>query len=155
MCIIVSCLFSGMRRAFCDVLHAPQVHDDPRFAANADRVANRVALHEVLDPILATRSSEDWTDRFLARDVMAAPVATSADVTASEGYRADRVEVRARHPVAGEVRTTGWAFETSAPEQMAAPELGQHSREAMALMQFTQEELDSLIRSGVVIEGRS
>lgn len=140
--------------AFCDVLGCPELHEDPRFATNADRVSNRAVLHESVDPIFRTRSAIDWTDRFLARDVMAAQVATYADVVASEAYRPHRIEARAHHPRAGAVRSPGWAFDPIA-EQRAAPEAGQHSREVMALLRFTQEETDDLIRSGVVIERRN
>lgn len=153
--IMVAAYQSARWRAFCEVLETQQLLHDPRFASNADRVANRTSLHEVLDPIFRRQTAKHWTDLFLARDVMATPIATYADVATSAGYRADRVEVSAHHAIAGEVRTPGWAFEPGAPDQKAAPELGQHSREAMALMRFTEEEIDGLIRSGVVMEGRT
>ena len=140
-------------RAFCDVVGVPQIFDDPRFVSNPDRIANRVALHEVVDPIFRTLSSEEWTERLLARDVMASPVATYADVADSAAYRADKIEVSTHHRVAGEVRTPGWAFGEYGPDQKAAPELGQHSHDVMRLLQFSPQEIDNLVRDGIVIDG--
>lgn len=149
--IMVAAYQPARWRAFCDVLGHPALTDDPRFATNADRVTNRAALHELLDPVFRRRDASDWTDRFLGRDVMAAQVATYADVAASDAYRPDKLEARALHPTAGEVRSPGWAFDTM-PPQCAAPELGQHNREAMKLLRFTPQEIDGLIRSGVITE---
>lgn len=151
--IMVAAYQPARWRALCEVLGCPELVDDARFATNADRVGNRAALHAVLDPIFRTQDAESWTETLLARDVMASPVATYADVTSSAGYRADTVEVRAQHLTAGDVRMPGWAFSESTQEQRAAPCLGQHSREVMEMMQFAPHEIDDLIRSGIVIEG--
>ncbi|MGO9823628.1 MAG: CaiB/BaiF CoA transferase family protein [Solirubrobacteraceae bacterium] len=55
--------------ALCDVLGALELADDPRFATNAERVANRDLLkHELLER-LRTRPASDW-----ARDLTAVRV---------------------------------------------------------------------------------
>ncbi len=49
-------------RLFCDALGGPSLAGDPRFASNADRVANREALVATLEAALATRSAAAWVE---------------------------------------------------------------------------------------------
>ncbi len=55
--------------ALCDVLGALELADDPRFATNAERVANRDLLKRELLERLRTRPASDW-----ARDLTAVRV---------------------------------------------------------------------------------
>ena len=45
---------------FCDCIERPDLLTESRFAANTDRVQNRSELQELLTPILAARSTDDW-----------------------------------------------------------------------------------------------
>jgi crotonobetainyl-CoA:carnitine CoA-transferase CaiB-like acyl-CoA transferase len=49
--------------ALCEVIGAPELAADPRFATNNDRVDNRQALRAELVGRLAARSGEDWAAR--------------------------------------------------------------------------------------------
>jgi crotonobetainyl-CoA:carnitine CoA-transferase CaiB-like acyl-CoA transferase len=46
--------------SLCSVLSAPELADDPRFASNSSRVANRPALITELERRLATRPAAEW-----------------------------------------------------------------------------------------------
>ena len=46
--------------ALCDVLGAPQLAVDPRFATNSARVQHRDLLRVELEKRLATRTAADW-----------------------------------------------------------------------------------------------
>ncbi len=51
-------------RALCvGVLDRPELAEDPRFATNTSRVANRVLLHEILDSIFGARTSAELMAR--------------------------------------------------------------------------------------------
>jgi crotonobetainyl-CoA:carnitine CoA-transferase CaiB-like acyl-CoA transferase len=60
--------------ALCEVLDAPALADDPRFATNVDRVAHRDALRPVLERLLAARPASDWAARLTAARVPAGVV---------------------------------------------------------------------------------
>jgi crotonobetainyl-CoA:carnitine CoA-transferase CaiB-like acyl-CoA transferase len=60
--------------ALCDVLDAPQLAADPRFAANVDRVAHRSELRAALEAPLAAASARDWARRLTAARVPAGVV---------------------------------------------------------------------------------
>jgi crotonobetainyl-CoA:carnitine CoA-transferase CaiB-like acyl-CoA transferase len=60
--------------ALCDVLDAPELAADPRFASNSDRVAHRDALKDELQARLATAPASDWAARLIAARVPAGVV---------------------------------------------------------------------------------
>jgi crotonobetainyl-CoA:carnitine CoA-transferase CaiB-like acyl-CoA transferase len=74
---------AGNDRAFaslCSVVGVPGLGADPRYATNADRVANRETLIALLAPLIANGSRADWLERFAAANVPAAPVQDVRDV---------------------------------------------------------------------------
>jgi crotonobetainyl-CoA:carnitine CoA-transferase CaiB-like acyl-CoA transferase len=60
--------------ALCEVIGAPALATDPRFAGNADRVAHRDQLRTELVTRLATGSAADWANRLTAARVPAGEV---------------------------------------------------------------------------------
>lgn len=60
--------------ALCEVLGAPQLADDPRFASNSARVEHRSALHEALEARLANRPAGEWAAVLTAARVPAGVV---------------------------------------------------------------------------------
>jgi crotonobetainyl-CoA:carnitine CoA-transferase CaiB-like acyl-CoA transferase len=64
---------------FCTALERPELAQDPRFAGNAERVANRAALNAVLEPIFAARPALWWL-RVLQRHAVACGMAHHFEV---------------------------------------------------------------------------
>jgi crotonobetainyl-CoA:carnitine CoA-transferase CaiB-like acyl-CoA transferase len=60
--------------ALCEVLAAPELADDPRFADNGARVVNRDALQIALEERLAVRAAADWAELLTAARVPAGVV---------------------------------------------------------------------------------
>ena len=60
--------------ALCAVLGEPELPDDPRFAHNSERVANRGLLREALEARLATRPAWEWVELLTAERVPAGVV---------------------------------------------------------------------------------
>jgi crotonobetainyl-CoA:carnitine CoA-transferase CaiB-like acyl-CoA transferase len=46
--------------ALCRVIGREDLISDPRFGSNADRIANRAALHDELFPIFRSRTAQEW-----------------------------------------------------------------------------------------------
>ncbi|MDA1101051.1 MAG: CoA transferase [Proteobacteria bacterium] len=59
---------------FCRVLRRPDLLDDPRFAANNDRAANRAAFDATVNQTLRGRSRAEWSALLSAADVPNAPL---------------------------------------------------------------------------------
>jgi crotonobetainyl-CoA:carnitine CoA-transferase CaiB-like acyl-CoA transferase len=60
--------------ALCELLEAPELPKDPRFASNAARVENRTELRSALEERLADRGAETWASRLSAAGVPAGVV---------------------------------------------------------------------------------
>jgi crotonobetainyl-CoA:carnitine CoA-transferase CaiB-like acyl-CoA transferase len=61
-------------RSLCIALQLPHLADDPRFATNADRVANRDLLIPILARQIGQRTTAEWLQAMAAHEVPAAPV---------------------------------------------------------------------------------
>jgi crotonobetainyl-CoA:carnitine CoA-transferase CaiB-like acyl-CoA transferase len=66
-------------RKLCQVLGAPALADDPRFARNAGRTANRDVLAPLLAQRLATRTAAEWFGELIAAGVPCGPINTVDD----------------------------------------------------------------------------
>jgi crotonobetainyl-CoA:carnitine CoA-transferase CaiB-like acyl-CoA transferase len=107
--LIVTAGNDAQFRKLCEVLGAPGLADDPRFASNAGRTANRDELRPLLAERLATGTSADWFAALIAAGVPCGPINTVDDgiafardiglepvVTAGEG---DKAMPSIRHPI--------------------------------------------------------
>jgi crotonobetainyl-CoA:carnitine CoA-transferase CaiB-like acyl-CoA transferase len=66
----------GQFRKLCQVLELPDLPDDPRFAHNQDRTANREVLRPILVDRLARRTKDEWFRDLLKAGVPCAPINT-------------------------------------------------------------------------------
>jgi crotonobetainyl-CoA:carnitine CoA-transferase CaiB-like acyl-CoA transferase len=74
--LIVAAANDGQFRKLCEVLGIPEVADDPRFARNADRTANRDELRPILTGRLAGRGAVEWFDLLVEAGVPCGPINT-------------------------------------------------------------------------------
>jgi crotonobetainyl-CoA:carnitine CoA-transferase CaiB-like acyl-CoA transferase len=73
--------------ALAEVLGAPELAQDPRFATNASRVGNRTAVRAVLEQQLSSSSAEDWRQRLQRAGVPCGRVRTVGEALATAGDR--------------------------------------------------------------------
>ena len=76
--LIITAGNSGQFRKLVEVLVVPELADDPRFARNEDRTANRDELRPLLVDRLRTRTSMDWFRDIIAAGVPCGPINTVA-----------------------------------------------------------------------------
>ena len=76
-------------KVFCaKVLRQPALADDPRFDANARRVANKPALHALISDVFCALDADDVVARLADAQIANANVSTMADVWAHPQLRA-------------------------------------------------------------------
>jgi len=90
--------------ALCDVLGSPELSDDPRFATNAARIANRAAMRAALEERLAARPAGAWADSLTAARV---PAGVVNDIAAAF----DLARTLGLSPVVGIEREDGTTIE--------------------------------------------
>src|SRR5215468_7722525 len=74
--LIVTAGNDAQFRKLCDVLGAPELPDDPMFASNPGRTANRDKLRPLLAEKLAARSAAEWFEMLIAVGVPCGPINT-------------------------------------------------------------------------------
>ncbi|MEI4232715.1 CaiB/BaiF CoA transferase family protein [Roseovarius sp. D22-M7] len=139
---------------FLDVIGAPDLNDDPRFATNHDRMQHLGALEEILNGHLRQQPSAVWLQRMEAAGLPAGPVLDVLEMQADPQAQARDMIVEVDHPVAGRVKTLGHPVkfsETPAEQRRAAPVLGQHSREVLAEAGYDADRIAAMIAAGAVI----
>jgi len=137
-----------------DILGHRALSDDPRFASNDLRMANRAALEEELNKVFATRSTDAWLKILEAGGFPAGPVLSIAEMHRDPQALARQMVVETGHPVAGPVKALGLPVkfsETPGGVRSPAPLLGQHSREILAEAGFSAAEIDRMIDEGATI----
>ena len=74
--LIVTAGNNGQFRKLTEVLGVPELADDPRFARNEDRTANRDELRPLLVERLATRTAQEWFEEIIGAGVPCGPINT-------------------------------------------------------------------------------
>jgi crotonobetainyl-CoA:carnitine CoA-transferase CaiB-like acyl-CoA transferase len=138
----------------CDLLDRPDLKDDPRFADNNARVANRPALREVLDEEFRARDADEWLAELRQAGLPCGPINTIPDVFAHPQVQARDLILEAEHPAVGAVRFSGFPYKlshTQAGVRRPPPQLGQHTGEVLGeLLDYSARDVAALQERGIV-----
>lgn len=154
--VIVAVGNDGQFRRLAGLLGRPEWADDPRYATNPARVANRDTLIPEIAAITRTNTQAHWLAKLEAHGVSGAPVNTVDQVFADPQVLARQMKVRLPHPVAagGAVDLPGSPFklsETPGRPRSAPPTLGQHTAEVLAeVAGLSTAEIADLAAAGVI-----
>ena len=149
--IVIAAGNDRLFRRLCDVLGAPELASDPRFAGNAERTEHRDALKAALEAALARRGTSGWLRALEAAGVPASPVAGIADVAADPQVAARNMLVEAAG--AGGFRVTGTPIKVAGvddpPRRPGAPALGEHRDGILReLLAYSPERIADLAAAG-------
>ncbi|MCZ2826247.1 MULTISPECIES: CaiB/BaiF CoA transferase family protein [unclassified Modestobacter] len=129
--LIITAGNNGQFRRLVEVLGVPELADDPRFARNEDRTANRDELRPLLVERLSTRSKRDWFDDIIAAGVPCGPINTvDQGVAFAESIGLDPVvTVGEGEAAVPSVRHPITFSETPADYRLPPPALDEHGAE--------------------------
>jgi formyl-CoA transferase len=140
-------------KALCELTGLPELASDPRFDTVRKRAEHTDLLVARLRAALQARTAVEWETHFGERVPCAAvrPVEDMFDhpQVAAEGILADF-----EHPGVGHYRGMAHPVrfgDGPPPAPFAAPQLGQHSREILAGLGFSAEEIERLRGARAVI----
>jgi crotonobetainyl-CoA:carnitine CoA-transferase CaiB-like acyl-CoA transferase len=129
--LIITAGNNGQFRKLVEVLGVPELADDPRFARNEDRTANREELRPLLVDRLRTRSKQDWFTDIIAAGVPCGPINTvDQGVAFAERIGLDPVVTVGEGAAAvPSVRNPITFSETPADYRLPPPALDEHGAE--------------------------
>lgn len=141
---------------FCRVLGDEALAADPRFATNADRLANHGELNGRIETALATASTADWVSRFEAAAIAAGPIYEFDEVFEDPQVRHLGLITEMEQPGFGRVRMLGFPFRASSTPgtiRRPAPRLGEHTGEVLKELGLPPQEIERLAATGAIVLG--
>ena len=144
----------GQFRKFAQVAGYAEWADDPRFATNAARVANRLVLVPLIRQATVFRTTAQWVSELEAVGVPCGPINDLAQVFEDPQVQARHLAIELPHVLAGLVPQVASPIRLSATPveyRNAPPLLGEHTQEVLQrVLGMTSGVLEGLRKSGVV-----
>ncbi|MFL5426294.1 MAG: CaiB/BaiF CoA transferase family protein, partial [Myxococcales bacterium] len=141
-------------RIFCPLLGLEDMRDDPRYATNAARSANRASLIERLQAAFLLRSYEEWEAILLPAGIPIGAINTIDRALDHPQVAARKSFATCNHPVAGEVKVVApncRMSETPGGLKSPAPLLGQHTAEVLReVLGLPETEIERLTKARIV-----
>jgi crotonobetainyl-CoA:carnitine CoA-transferase CaiB-like acyl-CoA transferase len=124
----------------------PEWCEDPCFATNQARMANRDALENVMSAVLTTKTTDHWVEVLEAAGVPCGPVYDYAQMFADPQVRHRGLVQHASDPELGEVPhiRTPVRIGDGVRVRTVAPKLGQHNAEIFGRLGLGEKDVDEL-----------
>ncbi|MBL6853792.1 MAG: CoA transferase [Alphaproteobacteria bacterium] len=140
-------------RRFAKLAGLAAVADDPRYATNAERVAHRQEVVDMLKPIFTTRTTAQWIADLEAANVPCGPINRVDQVFADPQAIARQLTVTMQHAT-GPLTLVASPLRLSAtpPEYRSAPPLlGEHTDDILSgVLALSADEIARLRDAGVI-----
>jgi crotonobetainyl-CoA:carnitine CoA-transferase CaiB-like acyl-CoA transferase len=139
--------------SLCRVLDLPDLPGDPAYAHNADRVANRTTLHELLEDRFKGRTAAEWEVVLGAETIPCSRVRAVADLVCDPQLDALKMLVDMPHPDIPELRVVDIPLTLNgerATHRLPPPRLGEQTTAILEELGVPPEEIETLVRERVV-----
>jgi len=144
----------GQFRKFAEVAGQPQWADDPRFATNKQRVANRAELIPLIRQATVFKTTAEWVQQLEAAGVPCGPINDLAQMFQDPQVLARGLAVNLPHALAGSVPQVASPIrlsETPVEYRHAPPLLGEHTERVLAdVLGLDAEAVQRLRGAGVL-----
>ncbi|MEM7028557.1 MAG: CoA transferase [Chloroflexota bacterium] len=150
--IVIFCAKEKFWLALVDVLEAPELAEDPRFATFATRYQHRDQLLSQLKPYFRTQSTATWL-HLLRGKVPCAPVNALSDALQDEQVLARQMILDVEHPEFGLLKQVRTAIHVDGqPEHhQPGPALGADTKHLLGdLLGYSDETIAELQRVGAI-----
>ena len=141
---------------FCRAIGREELIADPRFKATGDRKAREAELADLLSETLCQETTGHWLDLLEKAGVVAGPIYNMEQVYQDPQVKAREMQVDLEDPELGTLHNIGIPVKLSASPgriRRRAPALGEHSVEILEEAGLSGEEVEELLRAGVVAVG--
>ena len=154
--LVITANTERMWRALCGVLGLERLPDDPRFATNDDRYANRFELWPLLEAAFREKDADAWVPLLLEAGIPVGRVNTLEAALGSPqiAHRGMVLDLAARDGRRVRVAGNPIRFAGSEPPEAAFPPLlGEDTREVLAgVLGLGAGEIEAAFAAGIVSE---
>lgn len=144
----------GQFRKFAEVAGQPQWADDPRFATNKQRVANRAELIPLIRQVTVFKTTAEWVAQLELAGVPCGPINDLAQMFQDPQVLARGLALSIPHPLAGSVPQVASPIrlsETPVEYRQAPPLLGEHTEAVLSdLLGLDEQAVRQLRAAGVL-----
>ncbi len=129
------------------------IRNDPRFQDIPHTVEYKVVLKEILEKILARKNTEEWIETLNRAGVVCGPIFTIDQVFQDKQILHQAMLLTVDHSKAGRIKIMGFPVKLSrAPCKISFPPplLGQHTREILTELDYSQEEIEELKQESII-----
>ena len=137
----------------CSVLGLQDHADDPRFATNSARVANKQYVASIVQQVIGTKPVAHWLKAFDEAGIPCAPIHTLDQTSEHPQVAARDIVVQSQHPVLGPLNQIGFPIRFDGeprPSPNPPPLLGEHSAEILTRIGFDMDAIADLVERGIV-----
>jgi crotonobetainyl-CoA:carnitine CoA-transferase CaiB-like acyl-CoA transferase len=151
--VILGVANDALWRSFTEVAGVPELAQDPRFAAGADRVRNRRACEDLVAGLLRQRTRAEWMARLEARGIPCSPVHNLGELSAHPHTEASGMLLRYTAPSGREVRGVAMPLRLDGDRpalRRPPPVLGQDTAAVLRELGYDDGRIGELAARGVV-----
>ena len=136
-----------------DALGVKELQENEKFNSNANRMKNLTELTEILKKELVKKTAEEWLKLFDEKGLPCGPINTVTEMFKDPQTIERKMIVDVKNDKAGSFKGIGMPIkfsETKVEDTKESPTFGQHTKQILLDFGFKDEEIDSLIKQGVV-----
>lgn len=138
---------------FCEVIGAPELLEDERFKTNGSRYEHRLILAELISEKLACRTADEWEVILNEAGIPCGPIYRIDQSLDHPQVRHRDMVVEIEHPTAGLLHLLGLPVklsDTPGAINKPPPLLGEHSRDVLRELGFSDAEISAHAQVGIV-----
>ena len=136
-----------------DALEVKELQENQKFNSNANRMQNVTELTELLKKELEKKTSAEWLKLFDEKGLPCGPINTVTEMFEDPQTKERKMIVDVKNKKAGSFKAIGMPIkfsETKVEDTKESPTFGQHTKQILLDYGFKSEEIDSLMKQGVV-----